>query len=106
MMSMLEKKKGEEPLKIFDQAIQNVRPVLEVKAKRVGGSTFQVPYNVERQRGLVLAMRWILIAARNRAGKNTAFKLTNEILDAFNKSGSAMKKRNDINRMAESNKAF
>lgn len=106
MMFQLSEKTEQDPIEVFQQALQNVRPLVEVKARRVGGSTYQVPREVKNDRGTVLAIRWILLAARSRSGSSFASRLTSEMLDAFNKTGSAMKRRNDIHRMAEANKAF
>lgn len=106
MMAQLSEKTEQDPIDVFQQALQNVRPLVEVKARRVGGSTYQVPREVKNDRGTVLAIRWILVAARSRSGSSFASRLTNEMLDAFNKTGSAMKRRNDVHRMAEANKAF
>lgn len=106
MMSQLSQKTEQDPIEVFQQALQNVRPLVEVKARRVGGSTYQVPHEVKNDRGTILAIRWILLAARSRSGSGFVSRLTTEMLDAFNKTGSAMKRRNDVHRMAEANKAF
>lgn len=99
--------KAEEPvLDIFLKAIENVKPVVEVKSRRVGGSTYQVPVEVKESRREALAMRWIIQAARSRSGKSMAQKLSAELLDAFNSTGTAFKKKEDTHRMAEANKAF
>lgn len=99
-------KTQQDPIKILEEAIGNVKPVVEVKAQRIGGSAYQVPLEVNGQRGTVLAMQWILSSARNRSGKGAILKLTNEILDASNKTGGAIKRRNEVHKMAEANRAF
>lgn len=93
-------------LNIFEQAIKNVSPLLQLKSRRVGGANYQVPVPVSGERRQVLAMRWIRDACRNRKGKKMAEKLADELIDASNKMGSAMKKRDETHRMAEANKAF
>lgn len=93
-------------LNVFEQAIKNVSPLLELKSKRVGGANYQVPIQVSGERRQTLAVRWILAACRARKGKKMAEKLADEFIDASNKVGSAMKKRDDTHRMAEANKAF
>jgi small subunit ribosomal protein S7 len=94
------------PLKIFQQAVLNVTPVVEVKSRRVGGSNYQVPLEVNSERGTALALRWLIQAARQRPGREMAIKLANEFLDASNKTGNAIRKREETHRMAEANKAF
>jgi len=93
-------------LNVFEQAIKNVSPLLELKSKRIGGANYQVPIQVSGERRQTLAIRWILAAVRARKGKGMAEKLADELIDASNKTGSAMKKREDTHRMAEANKAF
>lgn len=93
-------------LDVFTQALENVKPLLEVKSRRVGGANYQVPVEVRPERRTSLAIRWILDAARNRGEKTMAQRLANEISDAFNSTGSAVKKKEDTHRMAEANKAF
>ena len=93
-------------LDIFNQALENVKPLLEVKSRRVGGSNYQVPVEVRPERRTSLAIRWILDAARKRGEKTMAQRLANEITDAFNGSGASVKKKDDTHRMAEANKAF
>ncbi|HOW60722.1 MAG TPA: 30S ribosomal protein S7 [Candidatus Moranbacteria bacterium] len=93
-------------LNIFEQAIKNVSPLLELKSKRIGGANYQVPIQVSGERRQTLAIRWILTAVRSRKGKKMAEKLADELIDASNKVGSAIKKRDDTHRMAEANKAF
>jgi small subunit ribosomal protein S7 len=95
-----------DPVEVFEQALRNVTPVLEVKPRRVGGSTYQVPVEVEPQRALSLAMRWLLASARGRGGHSMAEKLAAEFMDAASGQGNAMKKKEDTHRMAEANRAF
>ncbi|MCM8775376.1 MAG: 30S ribosomal protein S7, partial [Candidatus Omnitrophica bacterium] len=97
---------GKEPLEVFKQALDNVRPLLETKSRRVGGATYQVPVTVGHERGCSLAMRWIRGFAKSRKGKPMNVKLAEELLDCYNKTGSTMKKREDVHKMAESNRAF
>lgn len=93
-------------LNIFEQAIKNVSPLVELKSRRVGGANYQVPIPVSGERRTTLAIRWIKDAVRKRKGKKTAEKLADELIDASNKTGTAMKKREDVHRMADANKAF
>ncbi len=97
---------GKEPLEVFEQAIKNLTPLVEVKARRVGGATYQVPMEVQPARGTTLALRWLIHFARNRGGRTMAGRLANEIMDAANETGAAIKKREETHRMAEANKAF
>ena len=99
-------KTKEDPIKIFNDAINNIRPNLEVRSRRVGGATYQVPVEVKTKRSHTLALRWLLEATRKRKNKTMSDKLFNELMDASQKKGAAMKKREDTHRMAESNKAF
>jgi small subunit ribosomal protein S7 len=103
---LMEKKAGKEPVEMFLQALRNVSPTVEVKPRRVGGATYQVPIEVISSRREALAMRWLLAAARLRSGKSMAEKLAGELADAANNTGGAMKKREEVHRMAESNRAF
>jgi small subunit ribosomal protein S7 len=96
----------QDPLAVIEQAVRNATPLVEVKARRVGGSTYQVPLEVLPERGTALAIRWILTACRSRAGRTMAMKLTNELLEASKNSGNAIRKRDEIHKMAEANKAF
>jgi small subunit ribosomal protein S7 len=105
-MKIVEEKTGAPAIEAFEKAIQNVTPAVEVRPRRVGGQTYQVPMDVRPERRRTLAFRWLLGAARKRSGKSMIDKLSNEVLDAFNNSGSAIKKREDTHKMAESNKAF
>ncbi|MCK9286953.1 MAG: 30S ribosomal protein S7 [Sphaerochaetaceae bacterium] len=99
-------KSGEAPLDVFLKALENVKPVVEVKSRRVGGATYQVPVEIKDNRREALAMRWIITAARARNGKSMSEKLSSELLDAYANTGSAFKKKEDTHRMAEANKAF
>ena len=97
---------GRNPLEVFEQAVYNATPIVEVKPRRVGGATYQVPVQIEGDRRRSLAIRWLLTAARNRPGKSMEEKLANELLDAFNGVGATIKRREDTHRMAEANRAF
>lgn len=97
---------GNEPLEVFEQAIKNLTPLVEVKARRVGGATYQVPMEVKPGRGTTLALRWLIHFARTRGGRTMSGRLANEIMDAANETGAAIKKREETHRMAEANKAF
>jgi small subunit ribosomal protein S7 len=103
---MIEERIGRPGVEVFEQALQNVLPSIEVRPRRVGGATYQVPVPVEPYRQTSLAMRWLLSAARGRGGQTMADKLANEFIDAANNQGSAVKKRDDTHRMAEANRAF
>lgn len=105
-MERVKQKAKEDPLKMFEKAVENVRPVLETKSRRVGGATYQVPIEVSLNRSTSLAVRWLLKYARDRAGKSMEEKLSAEIMDAMNNRGGAVKKKEDIHKMAESNRAF
>jgi small subunit ribosomal protein S7 len=105
-MDIVEQRTGSEPLPILKRAIDNVRPTLEVRSRRVGGSTYQVPVEVRPRRAQTLAVRWLVDFARKRRESTMADRLANEILDAANRSGSAVRRREDVHKMAESNKAF
>jgi small subunit ribosomal protein S7 len=105
LTSVAEKSK-EEPLRVFHKAVENVAPLLEVRSRRVGGATYQVPVEVKESRRVALSIRWMIQNAKSRAGKSMAEKLTGEIMDAFNNSGGAVKKKEEVHRMAEANKAF
>ena len=97
---------GREPIEVFEQALENIKPALEVKNRRVGGSNVQVPIEVSEERGQTLGLRWLVNYARLRNGKTMIENLANEIIDAANETGGAVKKREDTHRMAEANKAF
>jgi small subunit ribosomal protein S7 len=101
-----EKVQGKEPVEVFQKALENVKPVVEVKSRRVGGATLQVPVEIREERRDALAMRWIIGFSRSRHGRSMAEKLAAELVDAFNNTGSAIKKKEDTHKMAEANKAF
>jgi small subunit ribosomal protein S7 len=105
-MENVAQKTNDDALKIFKKAVENVKPVLEVKSRRVGGANYQVPVEVNPYRKQSLALHWLILYARQRAGKNMVDKLTDELIDAANGKGGAVKKREDVHRMAEANKAF
>src|SRR5207247_5483518 len=105
-MDMIEQRTGQPGVNVFKQALSNVKPALEVKSRRVGGSTYQVPVEVRPERRTSLAMRWMIVAARRRPERSMSDKLAAELLDAANNRGSAVKKREDTHKMAEANKAF
>ena len=105
-MERVKKKAKDDPLKLFEKAVENVRPMLETKSRRVGGATYQVPIEVPINRSTSLAVRWLIWYARGRAGKSMEEKLSAEIVDAVNNKGGAVKKREDIHKIAESNRAF
>lgn len=103
---IIKEKTGQDPLKIFKQAIENIKPVLEVRPRRVGGATYQVPMEVKPNRGLSLALRWLVTYARQRKEKTMKERLANEILDAYNNVGASIKKKEETHKMAEANRAF
>ena len=105
-MENIKEKTNQEPTEVFKKALTNATPLIEVKARRIGGSTYQVPIDVKPDRGFALASSWLIAAAKNRGGKSFVEKLTNELIDASNGNGAACKKREDTHRMAEANKAF
>ena len=102
----IKSKSKEEPITVFNEAINNIRPTVEVKSRRVGGATYQVPVEVKTKRSQALALRWLIAASRKRKDKNMSDKIFNEIYDAYQNRGSAIKKKEDTHKMAESNKAF
>ena len=104
--SNIQTKTGEAPMSVFNKAIENVKPLVEVRSRRVGGATYQVPVEVKNNRSQALAIRWIVSAVRNRKEKSMTEKLSSELLDAAANKGSAIKKREDTHKMAEANKAF
>jgi small subunit ribosomal protein S7 len=104
--SSIKERTSDEPVRVFETAIKNTTPLVEVKARRVGGSNYQVPLEVNRYRGTTLALRWLIKAAKERSGRTTSIKLANEIIDASNSIGNAVRKREETHRMAEANKAF
>jgi small subunit ribosomal protein S7 len=105
-LDLIEERARRDPVEVFQQALKNVTPTIEVKPRRVGGSTYQVPVEVEPHRRATLAMRWLLDASRGRSGKSMAEKLASEIMDASQGQGATMKKKEDTHRMAEANRAF
>ena len=105
-LDKIKSKNNEDPLKIFNTAINNVKPNLECRSRRVGGATYQVPVEVKSKRAQALAIRWLVESARKRKDKHMADKIFNELYDAYEKKGAAVKKREDVHKMAESNKAF
>ena len=105
-MEKIKTKSKDEPINIFNDAIKNVRPTVEVRSRRVGGATYQVPVEVKSKRSQALAIRWLIDASRKRKDKKMSDKIFNEIYDAYQNKGSAIKKKEDMHKMAESNKAF
>ena len=105
-LEIVQNKSGNDPLESFQKALENIMPTLEVKARRVGGSTYQVPMEVRPERRQTLGLRWLITYSRNRGERTMAERLAGEILDAINNTGSAVKKREDTHKMAEANKAF
>ena len=105
-MDIIEKKTNEPPIKIFEQALENAKPMIEVKSRRVGGSTYQVPTEIRPSRKTALGIRWIIDFARKRSEKGMVNKLSAELLDAANKRGASIKKKEDTHKMADANKAF
>ena len=105
-LDAVEAKQGGNPVELFDAALEAIQPIVEVKSRRVGGATYQVPVEVRPARRMALAMRWLVDAARSRGEKSMAQRLANEMMDAAEGKGAAVKKREDVHRMAEANKAF
>ncbi|MCD6198696.1 MAG: 30S ribosomal protein S7 [Deltaproteobacteria bacterium] len=105
-MDLVERRSKEEPVKVFEQAMENIKPVLEVRSRRVGGATYQVPVEVRTDRRQALAIRWLVGFSKKRGEKSMAQRLAGELLDAYNRRGAAFKKKEDTHRMAEANKAF
>tara|TARA_R110002096_G_scaffold278213_1_gene472222 strand:- start:2430 stop:2897 length:468 start_codon:yes stop_codon:yes gene_type:complete len=103
---IIEEKTGEGGLDIFKSALQNATPVVEVKSRRVGGATYQVPMEVRQERGVALGMRWLIRSARSRNDKSMSLRLSRELIDASNNDGGAVRKKDEVHRMAEANKAF
>ncbi len=103
---MIEERRQEDPVRVFKKALENVKPVIEVKSRRVGGATYQVPVEVSQNRRMALAMRWVRNFARKRAGRSMVDRLANELMDASDNRGAAVKKKEDTHKMAEANKAF
>ena len=105
-LDMVQERTNENPMDVFNKALENITPALEVKSRRVGGANYQVPVEVRSDRAQALALRWLVNATRARTGKSMAEKLANEIIDASNETGAAFKKKEDTHKMAEANKAF
>ena len=105
-MELIQERTQKNPMDVFDGALKNVAPVMEVRPRRVGGATYQVPMEVSSDRRTTLAIRWILAAANERAGQSFSEKLASELIDAFNETGSAIRKRDETHKMAEANRAF
>jgi small subunit ribosomal protein S7 len=105
-LGIIQEKTGSEPLKLFRTAVENIKPLVEVKSRRVGGASYQVPVDVRPERRISLALRWLIQYADQRAGKSMEEKLAGELMDAANNTGGAIKKKEDTHRMAEANKAF
>ena len=105
-LDIIEERAKRNPIEVMEQGLRNVQPAIEVKPMRVGGATYQVPVEVAHERGITLAMRWLLENARSRGGRNMSEKLANELLDAANGQGASVKKKDDTHRMAEANRAF
>ena len=104
--ALVSEKTDEDPIQVFEKAIKNITPLVEVKARRIGGSAYQVPLEVSRYRGTTLALRWLIKAASDRSGRTTSLKLASEIMDASSGVGNAVRTREETHRMAEANKAF
>lgn len=105
-LKSIQERTGQDPLETFERAVRNATPLVEVKARRVGGATYQVPMEVRSERGTALALRWLVRFSRERAGRSMVSKLANELTDAANETGSAIRRREETHRMAEANKAF
>ncbi|MEM6501629.1 MAG: 30S ribosomal protein S7 [Cyanobacteria bacterium P01_C01_bin.89] len=103
---IINERTGSDPLEVFEQAVKNTTPLVEVKARRVGGATYQVPMEVRAGRGTALALRWLIQFSRQRPGKSMVMRFANEVMDAANETGNAIRKREETHRMAEANKAF
>lgn len=103
---LIQERTGSDPLETFERAVKNATPLVEVKARRVGGATYQVPMEVRSDRGTALALRWLIQFSRSRSGRTMAAKLANELMDAANETGSSIRKREETHKMAEANKAF
>ncbi|ABD01898.1 30S ribosomal protein S7 [Synechococcus sp. R55.6] len=105
-LDIVRERTGQDPLPLLENAVRNATPLVEVKARRVGGATYQVPVEVRGERGTSLALRWLVTFSRTRPGRTMAAKLANELIDAANETGSAIRRREEVHRMAEANKAF
>jgi small subunit ribosomal protein S7 len=106
MLAFIEKKGNKNPMEIFEKALEKAKPIMEVRPRRIGGAVYQIPVEVKPHRQMSLSFRWILAAARGKKGQEMAKKLADELIDASNEQGAAIKKRDDTHRMAQSNKAF
>ena len=104
--SLISERTGSNAVELFEKAVKNATPLVEVRARRVGGATYQVPMEVRQERGIAMALRWLVTFSRGRNGKSMSQKLAGELMDAANETGSAVKKREDTHKMAEANKAF
>jgi small subunit ribosomal protein S7 len=105
-LDIVAKRTGKDPVEVFETAIKNVSPVMEVRPRRIGGATYQVPMEVDAERQLALAIRWILAATHSRSGKPFSERLADELMDAYNEQGAAIRKRDETHKMAEANRAF
>ena len=105
-LDIVAEKSKEEPIEMFEKALENIQPMVEVKSRRVGGATYQVPMEVRQERGTAMALRWLVNFSRARNGRSMAHKLAGELMDAANEAGSAVRKREETHKMAEANKAF
>ena len=105
-LEKINEKTGQEALKVFKEAIENVKPQIETRSRRVGGATYQVPMEVRQERGIAMALRWLVNFSRSRNGRSMAHKLAGELMDAANEAGNAVRKREETHKMAEANKAF
>jgi small subunit ribosomal protein S7 len=105
-LDVVQERANEDPLQVFKRAVENVKPVLEVRSRRVGGSTYQIPVDVPPERRIALSLRWIIGSARSRGERGMIRRLAAELMDAYNNTGSAIKRKEDTHRMAEANKAF
>jgi small subunit ribosomal protein S7 len=104
--SIMGERTGNDPVEVFETALNNVKPIIEVKPRRVGGSTYQVPIEVKPERGVTLAMRWLIQNSRKRGGRNMASRLANELMDAAQGQGTSVKRKEEVHKMAEANRAF
>ena len=105
-MKKIEKATKEEPIIIIEKAVENVRPAVEIKAKRVGGSTYQIPLSVKKERGIAISIRWLLSSSKNRNGKDLVLKISKEFIEASKKTGNAFRKKEEVQKMADANKVF
>ena len=105
-MKEIERVTKQEPLIIIEKAVENVKPAFEIKAKRIGGSTYQIPLSVKKERAIAISIRWLLSSSKNRQGKNMVLKMSKEFIEASKKTGNAFRKREEVQKMADANKAF